>query len=329
MSPASLSRSSVRSRRKGRARRRGTIIVLSAIMMIVMIAMLALALDVGQIQLARSELARSVDAAALAGAGALVDGEDAARDATVEYLVRNPMGRFQLVANNDELAGAERGVSHEIRGATPAEHGALGSRDARLPSQRRQSLRCPGCHAVSRSSPLLRQSAGLRVVRGRSPSHRRLPASRHHARAGLFRFDERRQRAECHRPTGPGPRGGQHRTDVDRPRLADLRPNGLRTGLGDGSRCDAASRRTMARNGGGRDLADQPAATEAVSFRRLVHDDQYNGQIGLVFLFGKPDLQMQRQDGRAVGDDRFLQQQPHPEGTGVRRSTLSVVGQLE
>ena len=72
--------------------RRGNIIVLSAFMMVIMMAMLALAVDVGYIYTMQAQLQRPVDAAALAGAGELVEGIDAAQATATEYLVRNPVG---------------------------------------------------------------------------------------------------------------------------------------------------------------------------------------------------------------------------------------------
>lgn len=59
-------------RRFGR-RRTGNILLLSAIMMIGMLAMLAMAVDVGYLCLARDQLQRSADAAAIAAAWELVD----------------------------------------------------------------------------------------------------------------------------------------------------------------------------------------------------------------------------------------------------------------
>ena len=41
----------------------------------------------------QSQLDRSVDAAALAGAAALIEGTDAANESVIEYLVRNPVGQ--------------------------------------------------------------------------------------------------------------------------------------------------------------------------------------------------------------------------------------------
>ncbi|GAA4435195.1 pilus assembly protein TadG-related protein [Bremerella cremea] len=73
-------------------RKPGIIVVLAAVMMIVMMAMLAFSIDVGYMYTMQSQLQRSVDAATLAGAGSLIDGEAASTDAIHEYLVRNPVG---------------------------------------------------------------------------------------------------------------------------------------------------------------------------------------------------------------------------------------------
>lgn len=79
--------------RKGRGRsRKGAIILLTAVFLLVMIAVLAVTIDLGYMTSARSELQRATDAAALAGAGALVDGEEAARAKSFEFFARNPVG---------------------------------------------------------------------------------------------------------------------------------------------------------------------------------------------------------------------------------------------
>lgn len=74
-------------------RRRGNILVLTAFLMIGLMGILALSIDVGFVYTMQTELARSVDSAALAGARSMVDGEDAANASVVEYLVRNPVGK--------------------------------------------------------------------------------------------------------------------------------------------------------------------------------------------------------------------------------------------
>jgi Flp pilus assembly protein TadG len=81
--------------RRRRGSRRGTIIVLSAVLMVVLMGLLALSIDTGYMYTMQTELDRSVDAAALAGAAMLVQGLDDANDSVVEYLVRNPVGNTE------------------------------------------------------------------------------------------------------------------------------------------------------------------------------------------------------------------------------------------
>ncbi|TWT33273.1 von Willebrand factor type A domain protein [Blastopirellula retiformator] len=74
------------------AARRGVIVVLSAVLMIVMMGFIALSVDVGYMFTMQSQLQRSVDAAALAGAGSLIEGEEVATASVHEYLTHNPVG---------------------------------------------------------------------------------------------------------------------------------------------------------------------------------------------------------------------------------------------
>lgn len=95
-------------RKKLSARRRammrgGSILVLATVLMIVMLAMLAMSIDTGYMYTMQTQLDRSVDAAALAGAGALIDGTDAANESVIEYLVRNPVGEPTTIVTDDEL----------------------------------------------------------------------------------------------------------------------------------------------------------------------------------------------------------------------------------
>ena len=75
-----------------KARREGSILVLSAILMIVFISIAALSVDLGYINGVQTELDRAVDAAALASAGNLIDGVQEATNAAEEYVARNNVG---------------------------------------------------------------------------------------------------------------------------------------------------------------------------------------------------------------------------------------------
>ncbi len=90
--------------RRNPKRRRGAIIVLTAILMVVLMGLLALSIDTGYMYTMQTELDRSVDAAALAGAASLVQGSSAASDKVVEYLVRNPVGNSNDAITDDRLA---------------------------------------------------------------------------------------------------------------------------------------------------------------------------------------------------------------------------------
>lgn len=85
-------------------KRNGNIVVLTAFAMIAIVVMMACAIDIGYMYTMQTQLDRSVDAAALAGAGMLSEGVDEANDKVVEYLVRNPMGGAEMATCEDQLA---------------------------------------------------------------------------------------------------------------------------------------------------------------------------------------------------------------------------------
>jgi Flp pilus assembly protein TadG/uncharacterized protein YegL len=68
-----------------RRARRGAVIVLFAILLIVVMAFLALSIDLGYACAVKADLQSAVDAGALAGGGALVSGTDAAVDAAEQF----------------------------------------------------------------------------------------------------------------------------------------------------------------------------------------------------------------------------------------------------
>ncbi len=85
--------SQVRHRIAGVAnQRKGAIIVLTAILMVVLLSMVAFTVDLGCIMVGRTEMQRAVDSGALAGAGVLGEGatvaEDTARDFVRQNIVR-------------------------------------------------------------------------------------------------------------------------------------------------------------------------------------------------------------------------------------------------
>jgi hypothetical protein len=86
--------------------RRGNIILLTAFLMVIMMAMIALSVDLGFMYTMQAQLQRQVDAASLAGAGDLINGIDEAEATAKEYIVRNPVGSDQGVIEEGALANA-------------------------------------------------------------------------------------------------------------------------------------------------------------------------------------------------------------------------------
>lgn len=80
--------------------RRGKIVVMAAFLMIFMLGMVAFGVDVGYMALTKTELQTSTDAAALAGAGELVNGVEAAETAAMAFLASNKAGGHTLTASN-------------------------------------------------------------------------------------------------------------------------------------------------------------------------------------------------------------------------------------
>lgn len=106
------------SRRPIRRKRKGNILVLSAVLMVMIMAMLAFAVDLGYLYVAREEMQRSADSAALAAAWDLVDNgaltgnsnvyvmEESARARAVQYASLNQVLRQSPgLANEDVVVG--------------------------------------------------------------------------------------------------------------------------------------------------------------------------------------------------------------------------------
>lgn len=83
-----------------RRHRRGKIVVMTAFMMTMMLAMIAFGVDVGYIAVARTEIQICTDAAALAGASGLADGTGVAQTRAQEYLAKNKVAGQTLGSSN-------------------------------------------------------------------------------------------------------------------------------------------------------------------------------------------------------------------------------------
>jgi hypothetical protein len=96
-------------------RRKGNILVLTAFMMIGMLAMVAFSVDLGYLNVARTELQRSADAAALAGAWELIDEDlllgysnpeyiaEHARITAAEFALYNPVTTQGLAVDQQDV----------------------------------------------------------------------------------------------------------------------------------------------------------------------------------------------------------------------------------
>ena len=80
--------------------RRGKIIVMTAFLMTMFMAMIAFGVDVGYIAVARTEIQICTDAAALAGASGLADGTAVAQTRAQEYLSKNKVAGQTLSTSN-------------------------------------------------------------------------------------------------------------------------------------------------------------------------------------------------------------------------------------
>lgn len=83
--------------------RRGAITVLTAVLIILLMAMLAFAIDTGYMTNTHTELKRAVDAGALAGAGALVHGQSQAKRQAYDFVSRNLVATEALPENDVEV----------------------------------------------------------------------------------------------------------------------------------------------------------------------------------------------------------------------------------
>jgi len=83
--------------------RKGAVVVLAALFMILMVGMLAFAIDVGYMYNSRAEAQRAADAAAYAGAGALGEGPAAAEDVARRFAKANSVGGRTVADGNIQI----------------------------------------------------------------------------------------------------------------------------------------------------------------------------------------------------------------------------------
>ncbi len=147
-----------------RPRRRGATLILICILMVVLIGMVAFAVDVGRMYLVRAQLQSAVDSGALAATLQLKEDKDdleAAVAAAEEFVQFNRVGW---------LAKVPRGCHHRHR-----RH--VGHGHPHLLARRRQARRRAGIGPRGRAAAVLFQRAGAHEVRrasfGGRPRERR------------------------------------------------------------------------------------------------------------------------------------------------------------
>src|SRR4051812_12247289 len=103
-------------------KRFGAIVVLAAFFMIVLLAIVAFAVDTGYIVTVNTELKRAADSGALAGAGSLIDGSPTAILKAREYVSLNNVASSKVADTNvDVQTGSWDPVARKfIAGVTPA-----------------------------------------------------------------------------------------------------------------------------------------------------------------------------------------------------------------
>ncbi len=99
-----------------RRRRRGNVLVLCAFMMVGLLAMIAFAVDIGYILVARDQLQRSADASALAAAWELVDADAPSGNSDVSQMASNARTiASQYAASNAVLASSPTLGQNDVR----------------------------------------------------------------------------------------------------------------------------------------------------------------------------------------------------------------------
>src|SRR3954451_6605778 len=95
------------------ARRRGNIVAMTAVLMIVMIAFIALSVDIGYLYTVRNELQRSADAAAIAATWELIDKDGQPHSETADSLASNARTKAAQFASLNKVGNAAPGLASD------------------------------------------------------------------------------------------------------------------------------------------------------------------------------------------------------------------------
>lgn len=100
-------------------RRKGAIAVLAAVMLVGVLALMAVAIDIGFMLTVRTEMQAAADAGALAGVGELPRGQQAARRAAADYVKQNARTKDGDLATTVEFGHWNRGSRSFAVGLEP------------------------------------------------------------------------------------------------------------------------------------------------------------------------------------------------------------------
>src|SRR5262249_2946690 len=95
---------------RGSVRRKGNVVVMTAFLMIGLIAFVALAVDIGYLYTVRNELQRSADAAAIAATWELIDKDNKPGSQTAEGLATNARTKAVQFASLNKVGNEAPGL---------------------------------------------------------------------------------------------------------------------------------------------------------------------------------------------------------------------------
>ena len=180
-------------------KRRGAVIVFTALLIAILLGFCAFAVDLGYIANTKAELVRAVDAGALAGVGVLPQGLAATTPVVRQYVKANIVGAREV--KDEEIQVQVGHWDSQARQFTPSDE---------RPSALRVIVDRP------RQPMFFGKIFGKDEFRSDGRSHRAISAPRHHADARLLGLDERRQHVRGLEHAGLGARDRQPATDPQR-----------------------------------------------------------------------------------------------------------------
>ena len=122
-----------------RSQRRGAVVILAAFLMVVLLAMIAFALDSGYVVLARTQLQAAADSGALAAAGVMGQDQTTATQTGIQFAAKNTIGNKAIQVNSADVvygtwdtttrsfAPSSQGMSNAVKVTARADSTANGA----------------------------------------------------------------------------------------------------------------------------------------------------------------------------------------------------------